>query len=308
MGVFADMDLGFGFDDYIGFDSSRNLGYTYNGDGFDGAGELDSYGDTMPAVGIQVLKWGYYDTCGLNTPAGSFMTFNNGTDATVGDPQRGDEFYHYLTSRWRNGQHLTEPYTDTFTQTVDFHGTSPFSNPTNYIYDGKSYYGTPWNECSILNPPFDRRFVIGGTPLTSMPGKLNPGEVTRFSFALIATPPKYGNGCPNFSLTDLQALADTAKEVFCNPLPVKTGITDHFQSPEKLTIYPNPANDRLYIVSKDNLEGHVSVSDALGRKMEVVLHQQGNKWELNTSTLAPGVYYLIVTNAGKSYATSFVKN
>lgn len=301
MGVFADMDLGFGFDDYIGFDSSRNLGYTYNGDGFDGAGELDSYGDTMPAVGIQVLKWGYYDTCGLNTPAGSFMTFNNGTDATVGDPQRGDEFYHYLTSRWRNGQHLVNDYVAAGVPSTGVgNGTQPEAN---YIFPGDPSNSSEWSECSSLNVPYDRRFVIAAAP-----EKIFPGSVQHFSFALIATPPKYGNGCPNFSLTDLQALADTAKEVFCNPLPVKTGITDHFQSPEKLTIYPNPANDRLYIVSKDNLEGHVSVSDALGRKMEVVLHQQGNKWELNTSTLAPGVYYLIVTNAGKSYATSFVKN
>ncbi|HTM67029.1 MAG TPA: T9SS type A sorting domain-containing protein [Flavipsychrobacter sp.] len=301
MGVFADMDLGYGFDDYIGFDSSRNLGYTYNGDSFDGAGEPNSYGDSIPAVGIRILKWNYLDTCGANIPAQSFMAVNNSSDPVIGDPTTGDEFHNYLTSRWRNGQHLVNDYTGPGTPTGGSgNGSYPLAN---YIFPGNPSISSEWSECSSLNVPYDRRFVIAGAP-----EKVTPGSVQHFSFALIATPPKYGNACPTFSLADLQALADTAKEVFCNPLPVKTGIEDHFQSNQQLKIYPNPANDRLYIVSKDNLEGHVSVADALGRRMEVRLHQQGNTWELNTSAFAPGVYYLIVTDNGKSYATPFVKN
>ncbi|MCK4716399.1 MAG: hypothetical protein KAT54_06300, partial [Candidatus Marinimicrobia bacterium] len=51
VGIWCDPDLGDASDDYVGCDTSHNIGYCYNGDSID-----YDYGDRIPAVGIQLLQ------------------------------------------------------------------------------------------------------------------------------------------------------------------------------------------------------------------------------------------------------------
>jgi hypothetical protein len=65
----ADMDLGYAWDDYVGCDVSRGLGYCYNGDAIDGGGEPEAYGDQPPAVGTDFFQGPYLDPDGYDNPS-----------------------------------------------------------------------------------------------------------------------------------------------------------------------------------------------------------------------------------------------
>lgn len=64
----ADPDLGYADDDYVGCDVSRGLGYCYNGSNVDGSGQSWAYGDQPPAVGIDFFQGPYMDADGRDNP------------------------------------------------------------------------------------------------------------------------------------------------------------------------------------------------------------------------------------------------
>lgn len=63
----VDADLGYAWDDFVGCDVRRGLGYCYNGDGQDGPG-AGSYSGIPPAVGIDFFQGPYMDPDGKDNP------------------------------------------------------------------------------------------------------------------------------------------------------------------------------------------------------------------------------------------------
>ena len=57
----ADPDLGYAYDDYVGCDVARGLGYCYNGSATDGTGLAQHYGSNPPAVGVDFFQGPYID-------------------------------------------------------------------------------------------------------------------------------------------------------------------------------------------------------------------------------------------------------
>jgi hypothetical protein len=64
----VDTDLGYAWDDYVGCDVLRGLGYCYNGVAIDGSGEVESYGDQPPAIGVDFFQGPYIDPDGFDNP------------------------------------------------------------------------------------------------------------------------------------------------------------------------------------------------------------------------------------------------
>ena len=64
----TDVDLGYGWDDYVGCDVGRGLGYGYNGKAVDGSGEPEAYGAQPPAIGIDFFQGPYMDADGIDNP------------------------------------------------------------------------------------------------------------------------------------------------------------------------------------------------------------------------------------------------
>jgi hypothetical protein len=93
----TDVDLGYGWDDFVGCDVSRGLGFGYNGKAIDGSGEPESYGDQPPAIGVDFFQGPYMDPDGLDNPKYSFTvntvgdSINGYTYDTVGQTQLCDE-------------------------------------------------------------------------------------------------------------------------------------------------------------------------------------------------------------------------
>lgn len=62
---YVDPDLGDPFDDYVGCDVSRGLGYAYNGDNYDGDFQgAPGYGNNPPAIGVDFFEGPYQDADG----------------------------------------------------------------------------------------------------------------------------------------------------------------------------------------------------------------------------------------------------
>jgi hypothetical protein len=74
----VDTDLGEAFDDYIGCDVERGLGYCYNGKAVDGNNEPESYGLQPPAIGVDFFQGPYLDDDGLDNPKFTFVIDANG--------------------------------------------------------------------------------------------------------------------------------------------------------------------------------------------------------------------------------------
>ncbi len=65
----VDTDLGYATDDFVGCDVTRGLGYCYNGKAVDGNGEVQSYGDQPPAIGVDFFQGPYMDADGYDNPS-----------------------------------------------------------------------------------------------------------------------------------------------------------------------------------------------------------------------------------------------
>lgn len=64
---YVDADIGFAFDDYVGCDVGRGLGYAYNATNFDPGGSgAPGYGDNPPAVGVDFFEGPYQDADGID--------------------------------------------------------------------------------------------------------------------------------------------------------------------------------------------------------------------------------------------------
>ena len=68
-GVWTDADLGDPWDDYVGTDVNRGLGYLYNGDEEDGDGNGHTYGKQPPAIGVDFFEGPYQDPDGKDNPS-----------------------------------------------------------------------------------------------------------------------------------------------------------------------------------------------------------------------------------------------
>ena len=83
----TDVDLGYGWDDYVGCDVGRGLGYGYNGKAVDGSGEPEAYGSQPPAIGIDFFQGPYMDPDGLDNPK---YTYELQINHVVIDPATND--------------------------------------------------------------------------------------------------------------------------------------------------------------------------------------------------------------------------
>lgn len=270
-GLWADADLGYAYDDYAGFDTTRGMGYVYNATSIDGYGQSIAYGPNPPAAGFVML----------GQPVSSFVaynTYNNIPSGAEGDPETANEFYSVMNAQFRNG--------------------TPIPGNNNYMFNDVPGVG-PEDECSQVNPPGDRRFVIA-TSYSGFP----PGGVQEMTVALVAAP--NAGGCPSVDLTGLQATADTARGLFNNLPPTPTSVAS--LASQSLHLYPNPAKDELYLEGTLPDRGpDLKVTDVTGRIVPVAADRSGRRITLHTAGLTSGVYFIRLYREGAEQALKFVK-
>jgi len=204
LGTWLDPDLGNFIDDFVGCDTTRNLGICYNGDADDettdqGAG----YGPNPPFVAIQILD-GILNSNGEELGMSAFVFYNNagagvGNEAQT-DPSTALEHYNYLTGRWKDGVPITYGGT----------GYNPDStDEVPYMFPDDPSNADGWSECAAGNMPSDRRFVMSTGPFD-----LQPGVSKKMKQAVLwkRQVGAFDDGCPSFS--SIQQMADTVLEFY----------------------------------------------------------------------------------------------
>ncbi len=69
--------------------------------------------------------------------------------------------------------------------------------------------------------------------------------------------------------------------------------------PGGITLYPNPAKDRVTIAGPDNIMDY-KLTDAAGREQRIVFRSEGGQYSANVQHLSPGAYLLFL-NDGSSH-------
>ncbi len=310
----SDPDLGDGFDDYIGCDTSRNLGFCYNATNYDG-----EYGTAPPAVGFQLLKGAYnkYSNPPKQLDMTSFIHFqgtSTGPPYCETDPNgealpayRMMQGYKKDSTCWLDPTQLIYP--------------PNFYKKTKFIYYGDPETNQGWTEakgriynCSldtsgnpiIPNPSGDRRMSMnsGADNLTVMPGDTQTIVICQ----LIA------KGSSNLnSVTKLKQLADVARQLYNSGYVIGINKTSS-EVPLKFRLeqnYPNPFNPTTKIkfdianppFNKGGLGGFVTlkVYDITGREIQTLVNEKLNpgmyEVTFDGTNLSSGVYfYQLKTN------------
>lgn len=292
IGQMSDVDLGNFADDYIGFDSSRAMGYVYNG----GASDLQ-YGDSIPMAGVMMLQ----ATIGATSIGCGSFTYYNNDNTLIGNPTVDTEFNNYLRSKIKGGQHITNDMTSPG-MTSRGYGPGP---EVNYVFSGVLGPVTEWTECAAANIPGDRRFVMASKDVT-----FNAGDKITLVMALAVTLPDTTHACGDtlLGVTDLTSTADTAIRVHDGPLPPLTGV-NNVDNSVLLSLYPNPAHTVLNIDNdQHNLNAaDITVYNAMGRHMNVPITANGNKVAADISGLPVGVYIVQCRNNNGTGNARFIK-
>lgn len=197
IGLWLDVDLGCGLDDYVGCDPDRSLAYYYNADAVDGqpgasCNGVATYGTTVPALGIDFFQ-GPRNESGVELAMSSFIYYNSagfGMPTGNTDPDTDLQFYRILQGKFRDGTPLTKGGT----------GYDPSSTEiTTYAFPSQPNDPNGWSMCQpgpdYPNglPANDRRTVQSFGPFI-----LQPGSINEMLFGVIYAP-DMPYPCPDMS-------------------------------------------------------------------------------------------------------------
>lgn len=268
LGMMADFDLGFAFDDMAGFDSSRRLGVIYNHQPGSGTGTPQ-----MAALAIMELPGDAYNAY---SPAGSFVSYSNSNSSPAGDPQTAVEYDRFLRSQYRNGS------------TWRFGGSYIPHNET---------FGCDSNAMN------DMRFVLASGNLS-----LAPSETKKYGFAVMLADSTGECPAMSFDKihneTDT-AYKLYWNPVNGTPVGGTTGILGVQRT--QLRMFPNPAHNLLYIEANSKDPGNVRIYDATGRCLEAGQTQSSNRYTIDVSKLPAGIYTIRFQSNSGSESGIFVK-
>ncbi len=212
--IWTDPDLGDGWDDFVGCDTTLGLGYLYNA-----ADPDQQYGSAPPAIGIDFFQGPIIDGASTDTvklPDGtvypgkkmlkmtSFIYYNN-NDSPNGNPQTSIDGWNYMRAIWRDGLPITEGE-DGRNQ----------SNPvTKFMFPGDPETDTGW----LDQNESDRRFMMTTGPFVmpkwsdtngdNIPQRGEPGVQEIVAGCII------GRGSDNLnSVTYLKAVDEIAQSTY----------------------------------------------------------------------------------------------
>jgi len=248
-GFFTDGALGDPFDDYVGCDVTRGLGYYYNGDNLDSDNSgFRGYGTSPPAVGVDFFEGPFQDDDGTDNAFGigtnealngigygdgiidnerfgmrRFLYYSNttnGANPNQTDPINASDYYNYLRGFWKDGSpfyyggngHISDSEADPTVQ-CDFMfpgDTDPLGWGTNGVPQ------EPWTEITANNPPNDKRFVQSAGPFI-----LKPGAVNNITVGVVWA--RANGGDPFESVEVLRRADDKAQALFENCFKVLEG-------------------------------------------------------------------------------------
>ena len=297
LAYWADPDLGDANDDYVGCDTTLNLGYCYNGNNNDA-----EYGVAPPAIGYQFVqgpinKGSPVDSARINDkwrkgeknlPMTAFSLYI-GANSTYQDPNQGQHsgalmFYNNMQGLIWNGNRFTDPITNL---------------PTKFVLPGDPVSGVGWYEGKgwpIGIAPRDARFLMSSGPFN-----FAPADTQEIVLAIIMA-----RGTDNInSVAELKRKARVVQEFYDSHIP--TSMKDNKILPDKFELYqnyPNPFNPSTTIkysippVGTSFMKSvQLKVYDILGREIATLVNEKQNPgihnytFSIINYKLSSGVYF-----------------
>ncbi len=278
IGYWTDSDLGDGFDDYIGYDSTRNAAIYYNADNSD-----TDYGTNIPIAAIAGISTPVENGVPVKMKYGGFYSNN----ATIqGNPSNAAHFYNYLTGKWKDGTNWASKY---------------------------AYTGSPCNSSEVsmvyptLQTPADLRTIQSFGPMT-----LQPNQCKNITTAVITT---FNSTYPNPCFNNIRASIDSVK-ILHNSLATSalscqnlTSINELNNNENDFLIYPNPTSNIVFISTKLSsvtsysiikIDGSIITSGKINSELSAI----------DTEHFSNGIYFVqLKDNSGVIFATKkLIKN
>ncbi|MFI5218286.1 MAG: T9SS type A sorting domain-containing protein [Bacteroidia bacterium] len=308
-GNWADPDLGYALDDFIGCDVNRGMGYCYNADPDDNASQ-GGYGLNPPAIGIDFLQGpladpgdgidndrdGTIDEPGEQIIMSKFVYYNNDFSAT-GNPIGFYDFYGYLKGIWRDSIPMTyggDGYDPLSTNYCDF----MFPDNTDTVY-----YPTlgAWTEVTAGNVAGDRRFLQTAGAFTLLPGAVNYITVGVIWARTTA-------GGPYASVDSLKNADDLIQQIYDSCF-FTTSVSELAAAEIHVTVSPNPFFSETIIHFNNPQQDKFSfiVYDVKGKEVRKISGIKSTEVILKKENLNSGVYFYKLQNSeGKSFSGKLV--
>ncbi|NQT77877.1 MAG: T9SS type A sorting domain-containing protein [Bacteroidetes bacterium] len=335
-GIFADLEIGYAWDDYIGSYVSGSSFYSYNGLEIDGNGEPEAYGENPPAQSVTVLAGPFMDPDQQDNPAGGcdhsvtgtnfgndiidderygltrFTYFNN-AGGPQGDPYIAEEYYNYLSGFWKDdspiifgGSGHANSGGDWSECRFMFPGESdPLNWGTDCVlpYGGYNQNGQWWTMELEGFSPDDRRGMGSCGPFT-----FHPGEVQEIELAYICANSYEGADSSKKLLfqyiDDLRQRVQNGEIIIPNE---ELDIKEAAAAQASFEIYPNPAGEAIHLTLDNIDKAEYRIVNSFGTIVQTGVITPDTRNEINISGLKPGFYIITVTTDKGSAASKFIK-
>lgn len=318
IGLYDDVDLGNYADDYIGCHVAGNLGFSYNGDGFDEtSGGVNGYQNYPPAIGTCVLKGplapindgidnnnnGIIDEVNEECLMNQFGTYSNGFGSSyplgASIPSTANQHFNYLNAMWKDS-------TDFTCNGTGYGGTTP----TKFLFPWTFYSGMPctmWADGTI--PKGDRKHIISIGPFN-----LNAKQNTEFEYAQVWAVDSSSSGNNIGAVTKLINTAQyvsnfyqTTTQSTCLP-NMAIGIKENISKEIEFTVYPNPAHNYVQIQTATAEVYAIEITNILGQRIYSVKPSESDKATIDISNFGSGIYFISLNKGNVLTVKKFVKD
>ena len=334
--LWEDADLGNYQDDYVGCDVMNDFGYIYNGDNYDeDLPPMNGYHYNLPVFACNILGGPLADAadgidnnhnCQVDEPGekclmSGYTYYNNSASSLNGNPSGAQAYYNLTAGKWENGTHMT----------YGSQGLTAGGQACKYLYPGNSdpygfglggscsspvtptgtYGTTGWTEKQAGNAEGDRRFIVNVGKFT-----MQPGGMYELDYALVFSQDSI-NCYKDTICTMIHSVQDNQRvkrwfnnNTYPSCLSLNgVGIKKNAASQLDLNLYPNPANNNVYIdftTAQKNVT--IEVFDMLGNLVQGLQYNDFSKYVLiPVSTLQSGVYLVKIQTAEGTANKKFIK-
>ena len=297
VGMYADVDLGGYSDDFIGCDTTRALGFYYNGDITDA-----QYGTTPPVAGITMEDLSSGGTHAFMSSFGYVL--NDGSAA--GKPTTPAQYNNYLHSRTRSGGHFTDDYAGSGHISIGY-GSGP---DVNYMYSGNPTVHGQWSECDAVNLPGDRTMIMASGDIA-----LAPGATASITFIQAVSGLVYGNACGDSTggpLPGILPTVDSGRAIYDGSVPPPLGVVNNVANTNNAAIhlYPNPAHNELIVADRAAViagSADIVVYNCMGQAVIEQHTDMARSYLVNIGQLSAGTYLISYTTAYGHETSRFIK-
>jgi hypothetical protein len=312
----ADADLGYYSDDFIGTDSLNGFAYCYNGDANDQTTPgLNGYGTRPPVISHALIKTKCSsdgidnDNDGTIDEANEQFNLNitsyynssqNQVPAATMSPTTATQFYNLMRAIWLDNSQFTYGGTG-------FGG----SVPASMMYTGDPSTNTGWTEGSAGNTPRDCRMLLSSGPFT-MPAKSKLEWGYAVVFSQDTTP-----GTNTISQFHSRAQRDvrnarhydeTHQNLQCAP-QIANSIKQQEEKRLTASMYPNPVADLLTVELSENVtKATVEIMDLSGRVVMTSDINAGYRGRFNVDQLDKGIYLVKISSGNKAALEKIIRN